>query len=488
MEVDLGQDNRQEQKIGPQQFQGLKLLQASSLELAAAVSRELESNPLLEEAEDHEEPYDPEHERELANRTQDERFSEITITEKIREHIGWETYWGPYSESNLSPWKYNSENDSSAPEDSVVYKSSLSAHLFWQLRSCRLRWGQEKVGMLIIENLDMNGYLRATVDELTKMAKSSKNFVKDTLRIIQQFDPTGVAARDLQECLLLQAKNLVGEYHLVTRLIENYLDDLAKRNYSSIAKATGRSLEEIREAVRIITRFDPKPGLRYNDERIQYIVPDIFVYEVDNDFFVAVNRDGLPKLRITPHHRLILSKEFNADESTKEYVEQKLKSAIELINGVQRRETTLNKVANSIVKFQKEFFEDSTDKLKPLTHQEVADDIGVSRSTVSRAVANKYIHTPHGLFELKYFFNAPIVRIAGSATTSESVKERIRQIVRDEDPQRPYSDKKIAEILESEGFEIDRRTVTNYRQKLGILRYNLRKQPIWSRKKAASSG
>ena len=236
MEVDLGQDNRQEQKIGPQQFQGLKLLQASYLELAAAVSRELESNPLLEEAEDHEEPYDPEHERELANRTQDERFSEITITEKIREHIGWETYWGPYSESNFSPWKYNSEGEPPAREDAVVYKSSLSAHLFWQLRSCRLRWGQEKVGMLIIENLDMNGYLRATVDELAEKTKSSKNFVKDTLRIIQQFDQTGVAARDLQECLLLQAKNLIGENHLVTRLVENYLDELAKKNYSALRR------------------------------------------------------------------------------------------------------------------------------------------------------------------------------------------------------------------------------------------------------------
>jgi RNA polymerase sigma-54 factor len=266
MEADLGQDTRQEQKIGPVQLRGLKLLKLPHLDLVDAVKQELESNPLLEEGEDHEEPYDPEHERELADFTQNERFSEITITEKIREDKKWETYWGPYSESNLSPWEYNSESEPSAPEDGVVYKSSLSAHLFWQLRSCRLRWGQEEVGMLIIENLDMNGYLRATVDELAEKTKLSKNFVKDTLRIIQQFDPIGVAARDLQECLLLQAKNLVGENHLVIRLIENYLDDLAERNYNAIAKATGRSLEDIREAVSIITRFDPKPGLRYEPD------------------------------------------------------------------------------------------------------------------------------------------------------------------------------------------------------------------------------
>jgi RNA polymerase sigma-54 factor len=185
---------------------------------------------------------------------------------------------------------------------------------------------------------------------------------------------------------------------------------------------------------------------------------------------------------------LLLSKGYNADADIIKYVEEKLRSAMEFAKSFYERESTLQRVANSIVKRQKGFFEDGIDRLKPLTHQEVADDIGVHRSTVSRAVANKYIHTPHGLFELKYFFNAPIAKIAGPATTPESVKGLIRQIVQNEDPQKPHSDKKIAEILQSEGFEIDRRTVTNYRQKLEILPYNQRKQPIWSRKKAVSSG
>ena len=275
---------------------------------------------------------------------------------------------------------------------------------------------------------------------------------------------------------------------LVIRIIENYFDALAKRDYSLIAKATGRSPEDIQEAITIITRLDPKPGLRYNDERIQYIVPDIFVYEVDNDFFVAVNKDGLPRFRITPQYRLFLSKGYNADADTIRYVQEKLRLAKEFAKSFYERQSTLWKVAHSIVEFQKGFFEDGIDKLKPLSHQEVADDIKVSRSTVSRAVANKYIHTPHGLFELKYLFAASIHTLAGPATTPQSVKELIKQIVQNEDPQRPYSDKKITEILQSEGREIDRRTVTNYRQKLGILPYNHRKQPIWTKRKAASGG
>jgi RNA polymerase sigma-54 factor len=258
---------------------------------------------------------------------------------------------------------------------------------------------------------------------------------------------------------------------------------LENRNYHAIVKATGRNPEEIREAIDIITGLDPKPGRQYDEEEIQYISPDIFVYKVEDEFVILLNEDGMPKLRISPFYREALSKDGNVTEQTREYIQGKLRSAAWLIKSIHQRQRTIYRVAESIIKFQRGFFEKGIAHLKPLVLRDVAEDLSMHESTISRVTTNKYMHTPRGVFELKYFFNSSISSFSGGSVASESVKERIRQLVSNEDTQKPYSDKAVVEKLREENIDIARRTVAKYRELLGILPSNLRKEPVWGTKR-----
>jgi len=487
MEVDLGQDARQEHKISPKQLQGLELLQASRLDLVTAIAQELESNPALEEgSEAGREQEDFAEEGQSANR--EESTSEVTIDEKTKEDFDWENYLGEYSSASTVRMEREERRELPTIESRLAKKPSLDAHLLLQLHLSSLNEAQKEVGTLIIGNLGRDGFLEASLAEIADMGKCDEDCVVEVLKLIQEFDPVGVAARDLQECLLIQAKNLKLQDDLVINVITNHLHDLENRNSPTIVKATGRCLEDIQGAIDIISGLVPKPGKAHDEEDVQYISPDICIYKVDNEFVIDVNVDGMPKLHISPFYREAPSKDGEVTGQAREYIQRKLHSARWLIKSIHQRQRTVYRLAESIVKFQRKFFEHGIAHLRPLKQQEVAKDIGMHESTISRATDNKYMQTPHGLFELKYFFAASIHTPDGPATTPQSVKERIKQIVRDENPQRPYSDRKITEILESEGFEIDRRTVANYRQKLRILPYNQRKQPIWSKRKAACSG
>jgi RNA polymerase sigma-54 factor len=359
----------------------------------------------------------------------------------------------------------------------------MGAHLLWQLHLSNASEAQKEIGTLIIGNLDRDGYLQATLAEIAEMAGCDEFCVEEVLNLVQEFDPPGVAARDLQECLLIQGKILKLEDDLVINIITNHLHDLENRNYHSIVKATGRKPEEIKEAIDIITGLDPKPGKQYDEEEIQYISPDIYVYKVDNEFVILLNEDGMPKLRISPFYREALSKDGDVTDQAREYIQGKLRSAAWLIKSIHQRQRTIYRVADSIIKFQRDFFDKGIAHLKPLVLRDVAEDLSMHESTISRVTTNKYMHTPRGVFELKYFFNSSISSFTGGAVASESVKERIRQLVAHEDPQKPYSDKAIVEKLREENIDIARRTVAKYRELLGILPSNLRKQPVWGTKK-----
>ena len=289
---------------------------------------------------------------------------------------------------------------------------------------------------------------------------------------MQEFDPPGVAARNLQECLLLQARHVGADDDLVLGIITKHLSNLEKHNYAAIAKDLNQPLEEVYEATKVVLAFDPKPGRAYSDEESNYITPDVHIQKVGDKYFVVANDDGLPKLKISDFYRVALSKGPKA----REYIQERLRSAQWLIRSIQQRQRTIVRVTESILRFQREFFEKGSAYLKPLILRDVADDIGMHESTVSRVTTNKYVHTPQGIFELKYFFNSGITRSDGDDLASEAVKLKIKQIVANEDPKHPHSDQKIVELLLEQNIEIARRTVAKYREQLRIQPSSKRKQ------------
>jgi RNA polymerase sigma-54 factor len=299
----------------------------------------------------------------------------------------------------------------------------------------------------------------------------------ETLSLIQKFDPVGVAARDIQECLLLQAgfQNLGGT--IVEKIIMEHMDELENKKYDRIAKNLSISIQEVLSAVSIITHFEPKPGRRYNDEETIYISPDIYVFKVGDDYEIVLNEDGLPRLKINPYYRSILSNKNSVTDGTKQYIQDKLKSAAWLIKSIHQRQRTIYRVTKSIVQFQRDFFDKGVVHLKPLVLRYVAEDIQMHESTVSRVTTNKYVHTPQGVFELKYFFNSAINSMDGESVSSESVKEHIRNIVKSENKSKPCSDQDIADTLKNFNIMVARRTVAKYRETLGILPSRKRKMP-----------
>ncbi|MFM8313758.1 MAG: RNA polymerase factor sigma-54, partial [Deltaproteobacteria bacterium] len=300
--------------------------------------------------------------------------------------------------------------------------------------------------------------------------------VEAVLYRIQEFDPIGVASRDLKECLLVQIYDLKENDDLLEAMIENHLSDLEKKNYGAICKALNLSMEEVVERVKIIEELEPKPGRAFGGSPAHYIIPDIYVVKRGDEYVVMLNEDGLPKLKISSFYKNLLDKESENQQITKDYVQGKLRSAVWLIRSIHQRQRTIYKVTESIVKQQYDFFEKGISHLKPMVLRDVADDIGMHESTISRVTTNKYVHTPRGIFELKFFFNSGISRVHGADVASETVKEKVKAIIATEPPAHPFSDQKIVELLLKENINIARRTVAKYREMLGILPSSRRKK------------
>jgi len=475
----------------PMLQQAIKLLPMTRLELVQAIRAELEENPLLDETVDTEVEQAEEEEIALSTTpTQEEpppNGREETVYEEQaafeKEEVAQpqnDVDWDAYLQSDLYEGS-TGEGYVERPslENTLRQKDGLEEHLMWQL-NCSAYSGEEKrLGFIIIGNINDEGYLESDIESLAQEAGVSVDNMEDTLILVQSLDPPGVAARNLKECLLLQmrANHLRGT--LVEKLITNHLESLDERNFPRIAKAEGVEVEEVIDAVRAIREFDPKPGLQFNPEETRYITPDLFIVKIDDDYQVYLNDEGIPRLRINPYYHSILKNKEEDNKNTREYVENKFRSALWLIKSIEQRRQTMLKVGRSIIKFQREFLDKGINYLKPLILKDVAEDISMHESTISRVTTNKYIHTPQGLLELKYFFHSSVGSYLGNDMSSVRVKEMIRKLVKEEDSFKPLTDDQIVKLLQGKDVKIARRTVTKYRKELKISSTSKRKKLLY---------
>ncbi len=459
----------------PQLQMAIKLLQLSRLEMLDTIRQELEENPALEEVQDSGSDENLAEQSESTN-SDESSTEEVTIEEKIHDDIDWSIYLGEYNTPGRVSYEAE-DKDTPRYEAFIAPKKSLQDHLLWQFLMTKPAKNEEKVASLIVGNLNKDGFLDVTVEEISVMSDTPVEEVEAILSKMQTFDPIGVCARDLKECLLIQARHFDFEDTIITDIIGNHLHDLEKKNYKGICKALKISLDDVIAAVNVITALEPKPGRQFSEETPQYINPDIYVYKLDNDFVVMLNDDGMPKLRVNSFYKNTISRGKKISGEAEDYIQDKIRSAAWLIKSIHQRQKTIYKVMNSILGFQREFFEKGIAHLKPMVLRDVAQDIGMHESTISRVTTNKYAYTPQGIFELKYFFNSSIKRAHGGNIASASVQEKIRQIILNENPKKPYSDDKISQLLKEEHqIHIARRTVAKYREMLKVLPSNKRKQ------------
>ena len=391
-------------------------------------------------------------------------IKELNNLEKLdwREYL--ETYSNNWQESAPAD---NDDDHRSALENTPLRRSSLEDHMMWQLRMSSLPESDQPIGATIIYNLNEDGYLETPVEELAAQLEVAPAEVERVLARVQRFDPPGVAARDLRECLLAQLQNLGMEESLAARIVSNHLDLLEKHRYAEIAKVLGVPVETVGQAAKVISLLEPKPGRDYGGDEPTYVVPDVYIHKVGEDYVVTLNRDAVPRLRLAGYYQRVLN-DVDVAPETREYLQERLRSARWLVKSIYQRQQTIFKVATSIVKFQRAFFDHGISLLKPLVLKDVAEDIGMHESTISRATANKYAHTPQGIFELKFFFTSGVKGAGGEDVSAETVKEQIRGMVTAETPQSPLSDQAIAEMLRAKQINIARRTVAKYRQAMGI--------------------
>jgi len=482
MAIELKQQLKLTQQLvmTPQLQQAIKLLQLSQLELVDVVQQELQENPVLEETPESEEDLPPEVRAEnespdtaAAEVSSDASSPEPSDVDKIAD-IDWQNYMDAYPQTGMGVNRDDDEHRSL--EATLTQRPTLADHLEWQMHLSEFEPEQGKSAEWIIGNIDERGFLRASVEDLARQSGISEEVISETLAKIQRFDPPGVAARDLRECLLNQLGPLGIRDPLVRTILEDHLELLQNRDFRRLAKALVVPIEEIAAAAGVIARLDPRPGRAYGGDDPIYIVPDIYVHKIADEFHVVLNEDGLPKLKINSLYRDVLARDRSVEKDTREYVQEKVRSALWLIKSIHQRQRTIYKVMQSIIKHQREFFDHGIAFLRPLNLRDVADDIGMHESTVSRVTTNKYSHTPQGIFELKYFFNSSINRVEGEAIASESVKEKIRKIISAEDTRRPLSDQRIASMLKQSNVDIARRTVTKYRESMNILSSTKRRE------------
>ena len=476
MGLELQQQLRLTQQLimTPQLQMAIKLLQLSRLELMEMIFQEMEDNPTIEEATDI--SFDDSADDEFASEQNNTpEIKEVTVEDSLTHDIDWNNYIDEYSTGSNITYEPE-EKDTPQYESFITEQKSLDEHLLWQLLMIFPDQEQEEIGSLIIGNLNKNGFLDTSVEELALKSGYDVNKIEEVLIIMQTFDPIGVCARNLEESLLIQAKHLGLNNSIVTEIIKNHLTHLQNKNYNAISRALKKDIKEIIYAADIIKGLEPRPCHQFTNEESQYISPDIFVYKEGTEFVIVQNDDGMPRLRVSPFYRNALRVDSKVSGQAKNYIQDKLRSATWLIKSIHQRQRTIYRVMESIVRFQRDFFEKGISYLKPMVLRDVAEDIEMHESTISRVTTNKYVHTPQGIFELKYFFNSSIKRVYGDAIASATVKEKIRQIIQTEDKKRPFSDDKIAQLLKTSNIEIARRTVAKYREMLGVLPSSKRKQ------------
>ena len=456
----------------PQLQQAIKLLQLSRLELSDLIAQEINENPVLDET------LEPELE------AKDERGDQVDETaerEDLKTDPVEDFDWRNYVDRSFGPsgggYFDGGEREDYSP--SITKKTSFADHLLWQLHLHDLSDQEMEIGEYIIGNINKDGYLLLTPDEVAADLGVERQCVEDVRRRIIRFDPVGVAALNLSECLLAQADLLPCDSELIKLILLNCMKELERKKYQVIARDLKIPIKEVLEACEIIANMEPRPGRAFNDNETQYVTPDIYVYKSGDEYVVMLNEDGQPKLRINSFYKNILAGNKDSSDKTREYIQDKLRSAVWLIKSVYHRQSTIVNVMKSIIKFQHDFFDYGSGYLKPLVLRDIAEDVGMHESNVSRITTNKYVLTPHGIFELKYFFNSGLSSDDGDSIASESVKNMIKELVLNEDAHKPCSDQEIVKMLKAKGVNIARRTVTKYREMLGVLSSSKRKKHIY---------
>ena len=468
----------------PQLQQAIKLLTLTHLEMTNVIAQEMVENPMLEEMSAGESENQTASETDYqAERleTQNEEakagdFDEAPMVQK--DDFDFQSYIEAYNSTSSTPNMATRDPDEAPNYENMVSKSmTLAEHLEWQLMMDELSEPEKKIAHLIIHNINDDGYLEVSFDEIVQDSGCEREQCQDMLETIQSLDPVGCGSADLVECLLAQARIAEERSPLLEKIIRHHLEDLRHNDFDKIAKTIGVDKERIKETAMLLQNFHPKPGRLVSPEETHYIVPDIFVVEVAGEFVVQVNDEGVPRLRISQMYQNLLNANTAKDDPTREFVQDKLRAAMWLIKSIQNRQQTINKTAKAIVRQQQEFFKKGPRFLKPMILKDVAEEIGMHESTVSRVTTNKYMHTPIGTFELKYFFNTGVGgKDGGIDVSSEVLRMRIKEMIENEPPKKPLSDQKIAELLSRDDVNLARRTVAKYREAMGIPSSAVRKR------------
>ncbi len=448
----------------PSLQQAIKLLQMSKLELVEEVQQELLENPTLEESQLEGSSSD-------ASESSESETSEDGVKDDAFSEIDYESYFqdveGEYTPRGGGEFRH----DLPTFENTLANLPNLTDHLTWQLEMNAHEDRLKEVGRAIIGNLDEAGYLKATSEELRSIGSFSSEEVDQGLKLVQAFDPVGVGAKDLTECLCLQLAHLGEQGTAAETIVRFHMDKLRDRRFKELAGILELDMEDLEAEIEIIRGLDPRPGQKYNTERSTYVVPDVYVVKIDEEYQILLNEDGLPRLRVSPVYRRMIARGASEKTSSeaKEYVRNKLRAAFRLIKSLEERQRTIFKVATSIVRFQRGFLDHGIEQMKPLVLKDVAEDIGMHESTVSRVVNQKYMHTHRGVFEMRFFFHSGIAsNRGGESVSSLTVKQKIRRIIEAEDTVKPLSDSSIVKTLKAEGLQIARRTVAKYREELKI--------------------
>jgi len=442
----------------PSLLQKIELLTLNRLELADLLNEELAKNPVLEEDSDSSET------------DTSEPIDQVKNVEEGRDQyddFDYEYFFGEYLNPSTRVREWESRDDRPSFDVFLAKPSTLSDHLNWQLNLSGVSREIHEVAYFIIGNIDENGYLSVSVEQIVEALNVAREIVEEALAMVQGFDPVGVGSRDLQECLIIQIWAAGLKDTLSEKLVQNYLPQIQAKKFDEVAKELDCELEEVQETLDIIRRLSPKPGEKYSAEKTIYIQPDVYIYKVDNEYQIVLNEDNLPKLRLSRVYRnLVKSKDTNKE--TKKFIKERVRSAIELLRSLDQREETIYRVCSAIVRRQQNFLDKGIIQLSPMLIKDVAEELAVHSSTISRVVVNKYAHTPQGVIELRKFFTIGIEGLGGKDVSVIHVKEKIKKIIEYENQEKPFSDQKISKVLNDQGVQITRRTVAKYRDQLKI--------------------
>jgi len=471
------QTQKQLQILAPQLRQGLEILQVPLLELRALIDTEMEQNPTLDE-----QPSEVQEQVEIepgSTKDEENEEPELDFSEEFEVLARLDDEWKDYFREHQTPIARNPDEEERRQFflDSMTQSTTLQEHLMNQLSFSGLGQSDKMIAEMLIGSLDDNGFLSTPLDELSQGTGYPIPHLEAVLSMIQDFDPIGVAARDLPECLLLQLRRLNMATSPAADMVRDHLQLLGSHKYQDIARAMNLSLEEVTELAQFIGRLEPRPGQRFTNDDTEYVVPEITIQKMEGRYVVFMNDESLPRLRISRHYRQIME-DPNASRDVKSYIAGKIKAGTFLIRSINQRQTTIRNIAERIVEVQNEFFDHGISHLRPLTMAEVAGKIGVHETTVSRAISGKYMQTPQGVFEMKYFFTPGFKTADGQSISNKSIKDAIQRLVDGENPAKPLSDQAMVKELAESGIKVARRTVAKYREELHILPSHLRKQHL----------